>query len=340
MKSKWIFWMFLIFILVTGCTKEEENLLVLDDEEVISCLEEELFTFFHLDTNSFQEISLEDVTNQPDQISYFKGIAVNDEERYILYRGEVTYDFDVMKDFDLYFGNRYSTYQRFEIRGIHILAHHSTKVLDAKSFEKKCVSSRLSIPKTKVVPSSFLSPLQKTKKIVIRGSEEIGSITNEDVIQRVLQLVSSGGTSGNTYLCDGHSFEFAFVDENLKELDTITVWSDGRRFDFENHPSSGCFYYTISSDDDFLSIIEDETDYVFHNIFNYSSEKDICDGEFQPIYEDENYLYSLSCLQDDSVYVWFFKENRVMKLSYALQNHFIQPDQLHDYNHLLVKMEK
>ena len=56
-------------------------------------------------------------------------------------------------------------------------------------------------------------------------------------------------------------------------------------------------------------IIEENTDYVFYNISDFS---DTCDQALEAIYEDEQYTYYLSCIKSDQVIINFDITNLTM----------------------------
>ena len=87
---------------------------------------------------------------------------------------------------------------------------------------------------------------------------------NENKVTEIINALSSGKQYGNACLSDGHAFEFKLYNNKNKLIETFYVWGDGNRL----LPASmdGC-YYSISNGIDLRKIIEDETDYMFYNIF-------------------------------------------------------------------------
>lgn len=63
------------------------------------------------------------------------------------------------------------------------------------------------------------------------------------------------------------------LDENEKLIDTIYLWGDGKRILPKGLKVEGCGYYSIQDFDiDFRKVIEENTNYIFYGIFDYSEE--------------------------------------------------------------------
>ena len=142
---------------------------------------------------------------------------------------------------------------------------------------------------------------------------------------------------GENFLCDGHLFELEMLDEEGKLIDTIYLWGDGKRL-LPKSLEGGCGYYSIADFNiDFRKIIEENTNYKFYGIYDYSVEGK---ENLTQIYEDEKYKYFINWENSDKVLIYFTLNNLYMKLEYALNNNYITPKQLEEYDGLLIRETK
>ena len=309
-----------------------------DYSEVYACLENELGAYIMTEKDDASDIPLTDITDKKEHIEYYKGVKANEKNMYVILKGNVTYEWEVMKDFELYFSKRFPVYQQYfiEDKGIYIFIHNNSNDVKFDEIMNKC-NNIINKEDGKTIKSKTLNNLNKTNKIVIKsGDTELGTINNKDSIDNILNVISNAKQSGDAFLCDGHSFNFEMYDNN-KLIDTVYVWHDGSRL-IPKSIHSGCSYYGNTNDKiDLREIIEKETDYIFYGISDYS---DSCDSALELIYEDEKYNYYLSCEKSDEVLIHFTLTNLKMTLKYALNNNYITPDKLEGYTDLFVKKEK
>lgn len=309
-----------------------------DYSEVYACLENELGAYIMTEKDNASEIPLTDITDKKEQVEYYKGIKANEKNMYIIFKGNVTYEWEVMKDFQLYFSKKFPVYQRYFMmdKGIYIFIHNNSNDVKFDEIINKC-NNGINKEDGKTIKSKTLNSLNKTNKIIIKsGDTELGTINNKDSINNILSVISNSKQSGDVFLCDSNSFNFEMYDNN-KLIDTVYVWHDGSRL-IPKSIHSGCSYYRKTNDKiDLREIIEKETDYIFYDISDYS---DNCDSALELIYEDDKYNYYLSCEKSDKVFIHFTLSNLQMTLKYALNNNYITPDKLEDFTDLFIKKEK
>ena len=123
-----------------------------------------------------------------------------------------------------------------------------------------------------------------------------------------------------------------------KLIDTIYLWGDGKRILPKGLKVEGCGYYSIQDFDiDFRKVIEENTNYIFYGISDYSEESK---KHLTTIYEDEKYKYLINWENSDKVLIHFTLNNLYMKLEYALNNNYITIEQLKRYDGLLIRKTK
>ena len=303
------------------------------EENMISCIENKLNKY--INSNS-KELLLSDITNNKDKIEYFKGIT-DGKNSYIMFKEyNGTYEYEVMKDFDLYFINKYDVYQRFDTNyGMTILIHTENNDLDANELVSSCYVNPLIEWKTEHIPLIVINELKKTTKIVFSGKE----INDKKVINKLIDAVSNSSKIfykgvEKAYLCDGPSEMFMY-DENNKLIDILYVYHDGKRLIPKSITNGGCEYFTTK--EDIRKIIEEGTNIKYHNVIDYS---EVCASALELIYEDKDYKYYLNCIKSNYVLIHFSLNNKIMKLKYALNNNYISPDELITYNNLIYKKAK
>ena len=318
---------------------EEEGKITEQDQRFISCLENELGARISSNILEFSDIKLNDIIDETEGIMYFKGVQSGNNS-YIIVKTNTTYDYDINKYFDLYFSNKYDTFQLFDLtNGIYAYLHNNENNTSKSELLKACQGSNLKDIKVEDFPSKTIDKLNKTASIVIKdGSYELGQITNSDVIVQVLNNISASKQYGENFLCDSHQFELEMLDENGKLIDTIYLWGDGKRILPKSLKEVGCGYYSIQDFDiDFRKVIEENTNYIFYGISDYSEESK---KHLTPIYEDEKYKYLINWENSDKVLIHFTLNNLYMKLEYALNNNYITIEQLKRYDGLLIRKTK
>ena len=328
----------IIFTKDTVPKANEEEQITEQEQRFISCLENELGARIASENQEFTDIPLSDITDKTEGIIYFKGVQSGNNS-YIIVKTNTTYDYDINKYFDLYFSNKYDTFQLFDLtNGIYAYLHNNENNTSKSELLKACQGSNLKDIKVEDFPSKTIDKLNKTASIVIKdGSYELGQITNTEEIEQILNYISMSKQYGENFLCDGHLFELEMLDEEGKLIDTIYLWGDGKRL-LPKSLEGGCGYYSIADFDiDFRKIIEENTNYKFYGIYDYSVEGK---ENLTQIYEDEKYKYFINWENSDKVLIYFTLNNLYMKLEYALNNNYITPKQLEEYDGLLIRETK
>ena len=314
-----------------------------NDNKILNCLENELNGYIVTEKSKISEIPLQVITNKNDKIQYYKGLKTKDNNMYVIYKNTPS-EYEVMKDFDLYFSKQYAVYQKFEFNntGLFIFIYNDANDIDYRELQKKCSFNHYENAEIINIPNNTIKKINNTEKIKIKvGEKELTTINDTIEINNILNIISKASQysfngAGVAYLCDGYSFNFDLYDKNNKLIDTIYVWSDGIRL-IPKSIHSGCSYYSISTDDDLRLIIEKLSDYQFYGLIDYS---EVCSQALELIYEDDNYEYYFNCIKSDMVLIDFYLTNQTMTLKYALNNNYIKPEQLNIYGNLLIKKEK
>lgn len=97
---------------------------------------------------------------------------------------------------------------------------------------------------------------------------------------------------------------------------------------------NGC-YYSISNDTDLRKIIEEETEYIFYDIFDY---RDDDNQKEQLIYKDDKNSYYLKSDNTNEILIKFVLNNQIMNLKYALENKYISAEKVaNEYSDILIK---
>lgn len=317
----------------------EEEKITEQEQEFISCLENELGARIASENQEFTDIPLSNITDKTEDIIYFKGIQSNNNS-YIIMKTNITYDRDIMQDFDVYFSKKYTTFQLFDLaNGIYVYFFNSENNTSESELLTACQVPNLEDIEIEDFPSKAIEELNKTALIIIKnGSSKLGQITNNDVIDQILNYISMSKQYGENFLCDGHLFELEMLDKEGKLIDTIYLWNDGKRLLPKSLKEEGCGYYSIADFNiDFRKIIEENTNYKFYGIYDYSDEDKT---NLTQIYEDEKYRYLINWENSDKVLIYFTLNNLYMKLEYALDNHYITPEQLKGYDGLLIREAK
>ncbi len=329
---------------ITGCgTEKQENKqqdpTAVYDKELMQCLESELGGYLVTEIDDLVEIPLSKIKKDDhDKIEYYKGEYASehsDNMFVIVYPKNGIYDSAVMKDFDKYFYEKFSSaYQKYESPTTPtIYIHTNDNDIDFKEITNKCVT-RKNTEDGKSIPTETLNKINDTTKIIIKSSqEELGTITNKEKLTEILSAISSSKRYGNECNADGHGYEFDMYDKNNKLIDTIYIWGDGARL----MPKSinGCPYVTTNNTD-LRKIIEDATDYIFYTILDFRD--DINQTEQTLIYKDSKNSYYLYSKDPNELLIKFMLNNKVMTLKYALENEYISAEKVAtDYKDVLIK---
>ena len=353
MKNKFLIIIFLFVFIITGCSSNQntkiddnyeidETILEENKNKMIACLENELGGYITTENDELIDLSLDEITDKQDKIQYYKGIKANDNNMYVIYQNTPS-EFEVIKDFDLYFSKKFPIYQKYLFNDeIYVFIHNANNDINFKEIQNKCNINNYEVDNVKNIPNKNINKIKETKKIIIKsGEKELGTITNKNSIDDIIEIISTSEQYSykginNGYLCDGQSFDFNLFNDKEKLIDTIYVWNSGTRL-IPKSIHSGCSYYSTTSNKDIREIIEKETDYKFYGYTDYEDE---CAEALELIYEDNNYKYYLNCIKSDKVLIHFDITNLTMTVKYALNNNYINPDQLVLYNDLLIKEKK
>lgn len=305
-------------------------------EEIVSCLENELGGYLVTEQDNLIDIPISEIKNvNIDKIEIFKGkYASNHKDNmyFIIFPKNGTYEAEVMNNFEEYFSKKFSVYQIFTSPVIPtIYIHTENNDIDMKTLTNKCVTNNVE-QNSKSLPTSTINKINKTNKIIIEsGEKELGVIKGADKIKEILNAISSANRYGEYCLSDGHGFDFEMYNDN-KLIDTIQVWGDGKRI--LPRSINGCYYF-ISNGTDLRKIIENETDYIFYSILDYS---ETCADALELVYENNGHKYYLSCIKSDKVLIKFMINNKVMTLKSALENNLISADKVaSEYPDILIK---
>ncbi len=326
-----------------SCPIEESKDITNDglEEKFLQCLEGQLGGYLVTEKDELVEIPLSEIKkNDTDKIEYYKGVYASehpDNMYLIVYPKNGTYDTSVMKDFDKYFYEKFSTYQTYSSStSPTIYIHNSNLDVDFKNVLSKCQKSNSSNG-GKSISSKTVNKLNATKKIVIKTSDnELGTIKDNTKIEKILSAISSSKQYGDAFLCDNYAFNFEMYDSNNKLVDTIYVWFDGKRLIPSSINSKGCSYYSISNGIDLRQTIEEETDYLFYNILDFRD--NINETTESLIYKDNKNSYYLKSKNSNEILIEFILNNKVMTLKYALENKYISAEKVaNDYKDILIK---
>lgn len=307
------------------------------DKELLSCLESQLGGYLVTETDNLIELPLSEIkSSDKEKIAYYKGVYASNHPNNIfimVYPENGTYESSVMKDFDKYFYNKFSVYQKYESPLTPtIYIHNQDNDVDFKDIVNKCVISN-NTEDGKAIPNNTLDKVNNTTKIVIKSNQkELGTISDKDKLDEILSAIKSSKKYGENCLADGHAFDFEMYDNDNKLIDTIYVWGDGNRLIPKS--MNGC-YYSISNDIDLRQIIEEETDYIFYNILDY---RDNDNQQEQVIYKDDKNSYYIKSDDVNEMLIKFMLNNQTMTLKYALENEYISAEKVSDeYPDVLIK---
>ena len=332
----------IIFIGVSGCGKEKKELKEREElkeeynQEIVSCLENQLGAYILTEQDDLVEIPISEIKDSDDAISYYKGYRAsqNTDNLYVLlvWKNKL-YSSNEMDDIEKYFYSNYDEYQKYSIvsEGISIYIHNDYNDIDFKDLENTCISDNREI--SQVFPEDIADKISNTNKIIVKyDGYELGTITDNDVIDEILDVTTNSKRYGNEFLADNYTYKLELY--NNKDLvDTIGLWADGKRVASLNNNTD---YYV--TDEDLRKVIEDGIDYKFYNSVEYS---DNCEDKTYLIYSDNSYNYYLNCVDSDGVLISFSTSNKIMNLEYAIDNNYIDIKVLaRDYPDLITKESK
>ena len=325
--------------IVKSYSENEDNKATDDyDKQLVQCLESQLGGYLVTEKDDLIEIPLSEIKNSDkEKISYYKGVYASNHPNNIyvmVFPKNGTYESSVMKDFDKYFYEKFSVYQKYESPTTPtIYIHTDDNDVDFKEITNKCVT-RKNTENGKSIPTETLNKINDTTKIIIKSSqEELGTITDKEKLTEILSAISSSKRYGEVCTSDGHGFEFNMYDKNNKLIDTIYIWGDGARL----MPKSlnGCPYVTTDNTD-LRKIIEDTTDYIFSGILDFRD--DINQTEQTLIYKDGKNSYYLNSKDPNEILIKFMLNNKVMTLKYALENKYISAEKVaSEYPDILIR---
>lgn len=246
---------------VTGCDKEENNIQKEEyNEELVSCLENQLGAHILSEQDDLEEIPLSDIKDSDESISYYKGYRAsqNPDNLYVLivWKDKI-YSFDEIKEVEEYFYSKYDEYQEYSIssEGISIYIHNDFNDIDFEELKKACISDNKDA--TQTFPEDISDEISNTDKIIVKyDGYELGTITSIDVINEILDVVVNSKRYGNEFLADNYIYKLElYSDEDL--VDTIGLWADGKRVSSLNNNTD---YYV--TDEDLRKVIEYGIDFV------------------------------------------------------------------------------
>ncbi len=327
MKKILLLILYVVIVLeVIGCSKKNQEIdkkVTEDyDKKLVQCLENELGGYLVTEKDYLVEIHLSEIkSNDKGKIAYYKGVYASNHPNntYVMvFPKNGFFESSVMKDFDKYFYNKFSLYQKYESSLTPtIYIHTPNNDVDLKKIVNNCIA-KSNIEEGKSIPNDILDKINDTTKVVIKSNhKELGTISDTTKLTEILNAIKSSKKYGETCLSDNYAFEFEMYDNDNKLIDTIYVWHDGYRL----IPKSinGC-YYSISNGTDLRKIIEDETEYIFYGIFDY---RDDYNQKEQLIYKDSKNSYYLKSDDTNEILIKFMVNNQIMNLKYALENKYI-----------------
>lgn len=187
----------------------------------------------------------------------------------------------------------------------------------------------------------LITKLKNTNKIVIKNTNEnknIGTINDEQTIQKILNIIETSSKKGDAFTCDGTNLEFEFYN-NKSLIYKMKVWTHNERIMFDSLEANCCCYYTVPKTKTILKqIIEENTGLKFYTIYDYT---ETCDTALEKIYEDEKYEYLFNCIKSNNVFIEFQATNEKLTLKEALNKKLITPETIiKDYPNLLIKRSK
>lgn len=310
------------------------------DQELVQCLESELGGYLVTEKDNLVKIPLSKIKkDNHGKIEYYKGVYASEhtDNMYVMvYPKNGTYDSAVMKDFDKYFYEKFSVYQKYESSNTPtIYIHNNDNDVDFKKITNKCITKK-NTNDGKSMPTETLNKINDTIKIIIKsGQEELGKITDKEKLTEILSAVSSSKRYDEVCNSDGYRYEFDMYDKNNKLIDTLYIWGDGVRLISKS--LNGC-PYVITNNTDLRKTIEDTTDYTFYEILDFRD--DINQTKQTLVYKDGKNSYYLYSKDSNEILIKFLLNNKVMTLQYALENKYIPAERVvTDYKDILIKKE-
>lgn len=315
---------------INGCIKVEDNEdYQLSRSKLIECVSNELTKKMTSDGEEMDNIPLTSLFDKkPEEITYYEGKA-NGDNRFMII-DSTPYTSEVMDVFSNYFSSKYEEYYMYN-SDFYVYYKNKDDNIDIDEIMDSCKSNNDAELIVEKVPQASIKKLSDTDKIIINsGKNSIGNIKSKDSIKKVIDAISNSKASvgiNTAFLCDGHGFEFEMYD-GKKNLDTIYVWRDGRRLMLESLDSGGCKNFLIDDRElDLKKIIEDETDYIFYNVLSFETSSQE-EEKKRVVAEDDKYKYYFVAKKDEKFYIHLTINHKVMELQYALDNGYIDSNNL------------
>lgn len=321
-----IFLTLLITLSVVSCGKPKEEIMGKSNVEIMNCLKNNLQAYITTEKEGFTNLDQIEFTSLNTKLSYFNAGMKDKENMYAIVNSN---EFEVIKDFNMYFSQKYSTYLSYNLNDWNIFVHNELNDMNMEEL-KQCITEPLQ-EKGKEIKKSVINKLNDTNKIVIKISDkELKTISNKEDINTILDIIKESKQYGNAFLCDGHSFDFEMYNDD-KLIDTVYIWGDGKRL-IPSSISGGCSYY--SSNEDMRKLINHLTDYKFFLINDFTTNEQATN---ELIYQTNNHKYYLKNRKSSEVLVKFSLTNLNMTLEYALKNNYLDLTDIQDYNLILEK---
>ncbi len=328
---KKIVFLIMFSFLVVGCKEKTQEMISdeLTDEEIVSCLENKLGGYLASEKNNLEEVNLDTFTNE-ETVKIFKAVKNTEEDIYVVLKDA---SYELLKDMDLYFNKDDNIFQTYLHNEYVVYFDNRKNDLDLKELDQCFVTDKKREVKNKEMDSALVDSLQDTTKIEIKnGDKVLGAITSPEQIAQVVEAVKTSKQYGEVFLCDGTNFKFEMYNED-KLLDSIWFWSDGKRLNLESQ-LGGCAYYSVTNGFDFRKLIEQETSYLFFNVYDYQDE-DIENNEL--IYQDKDYKYYLKNHDSKNVLIRLELNGLKMNIKKAIDDGYLNPKQLEAYDDMIVK---
>ncbi len=286
-----------------------------NEDNIINYIEKELDKYISSDRTN---IELSDILDSEiDKIEYFKGAHDKENMYIIVYPKNGTYESSFIKKFNKYFSDRFNVYQTYDSPNTPLIYIHTKD----NNVNFKDIISKYEKEDRK---GKNIKRIYDVNKILIKSNNQIiGSISEEDKINYLLNNINSAKQYGSAFLCDGNAFEIEMYN-NDKLKSTFYLWRDGVRIKYKEE--IGCGYYIMN---DIREFIENETDYIFYDLLNYSETENT-----ELIYKDNDYSYYTY----SDIFIKFSLSNQVMSLKYAIENNYISINKVsEDYPQVVIK---
>lgn len=179
------------------------------------------------------------------------------------------------------------------------------------------------------ISSKIMNKLSDTDKIVIKsGKRIIGTVTEENVIEKVLLIMSEATIRINgAYTCDGTGISFEMYNGD-KIIDSVYIWIRGNIM--PKSKAKGCAKYTLplKNNNDLNIIIEEQTGTRLFRLFSINDSSEECIEDLELLYEDEKYNYYYSCVGSEKILIEFITTKLKLPVKEALENNHISINEL------------